>query len=419
MRRTYEVPNYGLLYFDHLRGERFETEEVNPEDKEELLRIEERRNNRELTWDDIYSYQLILLKYQNAETLKSKIISLRLKYQSLVSIADYNNYMTMRAVKDIRKINDSNEELEILRADYKYLLDEFYLRYAYASSHEELRTKLLRWGAICTLIFLFSAVLIGTIPMMYEGGLIPFKSLANLTMKLKDYFATLFVVIFAGIMGAFVSMQQRLQSSTNQGDPIYNLSLLTHGWFSIFLSPISGAIFAALLYLFFAGGLLKGSIFPVMTDYSAGKVAARTKLKNSSPTTTSPTPLPSASPSPDNSPVPCIPQPTPASSSPQPTPTPRPVSSPVQPTPTPTPLCVQPTATPTVSAQPTPTSDSTNAEAPTVGITDFSLETGPEDGKAFALLIIWSFIAGFAERFVPDTLMRLVNQKKMGEANSA
>src|SRR4029079_15581254 len=39
---------------------------------------------------------------------------------------------------------------------------------------------------------------------------------------------------------------------------------------------------------------------------------------------------------------------------------------------------------------------------------DFIKQTGPKNGVSFALLMIWSFIAGFAERLVPDTLNRLV-----------
>jgi len=43
-------------------------------------------------------------------------------------------------------------------------------------------------------------------------------------------------------------------------------------------------------------------------------------------------------------------------------------------------------------------------------IKDFLRKTGPASGIAYALLIIWSFLAGFAERLVPDTLNRLVQK---------
>jgi hypothetical protein len=42
----------------------------------------------------------------------------------------------------------------------------------------------------------------------------------------------------------------------------------------------------------------------------------------------------------------------------------------------------------------------------------------PESGKGYALAIVWSFIAGFAERFVPDTIDRLTAQRS-AENNEA
>lgn len=42
-------------------------------------------------------------------------------------------------------------------------------------------------------------------------------------------------------------------------------------------------------------------------------------------------------------------------------------------------------------------------------------KTLPSDEVDFFKIIVWSFIAGFAERFVPDTLDRLVNRKEGGK----
>jgi hypothetical protein len=309
-KKNNEIPEYGSLLFDHLRSEFLLKRDVEPEDKEICERVEQKRQSGELTWNDIYAYQLILLKYQDFESLKSNIISLRSKYQNLTDAADYGDYLTLRSV-DITKISETGETLKKLRADYQFLIKEFCLRYSYLSNREKLRSKLLSYGAILTLFFfIVMAVFIAI-------------TFAMPAYQSFSAFSTLIAAVFAGIMGAFVSMQQRLQSLPHGGDPIYSLSLLTHGWLSIFLSPISGAIFAVLLYLFFAGGLLKGTIFPEM------KV------------------LPGS-----------------------------------------------------------------GDESSLLALANFFVGTAPIAGKDFALLLVWSFIAGFAERFVPDTLMRLVNQKK-------
>lgn len=60
-----------------------------------------------------------------------------------------------------------------------------------------------------------------------------------------------------GIIGGFVSIQQRLPTVSDQ-----ELALLTRSWFQILLVPIFGGIFALVLYGIFLGGLVSGSLFP-------------------------------------------------------------------------------------------------------------------------------------------------------------
>jgi hypothetical protein len=364
------APKYGLLYFDHLQSESLSfTEQINDSDKNTCHDIQTKRENNTLTWDDIYAYQLILLKYLDLETLKSKIVGLRTKYQSLVGSTEYDEYIKLRAV-DLTNATDATG-IPQLQADYKYLIDDFCLRYSYVSAREDLRTKLLRYGALFTLCFFLIAAVI---------GLISLNTTNTDLIRVGSNVSTLFIVVVAGITGAFVSMQQRFQSISDKGDPVYNLSLLTHGWFSIFLSPISGAIFAVILYLFFVGGLLSGSIFPKIKTLSEPK----SDYVFSAPVVTTET-SDSTEQKPSNS------SQSNANSA-----------------------NAQTTATPANSNSTTANIEQNRI----IGLTDFLPETGPATGIDFALLIIWSFIAGFAERFVPDTLMRLVEQKKSNETTS-
>jgi hypothetical protein len=131
---------------------------------------------------------------------------------------------------------------------------------------------------------------------------------------------------------------------------LFNLAALTNGWRGLSLSPLYGAIFASLLFVLFAAGILQGSAFPKIETVGSDRNQAVT-------TTTETAANPSASPS------------------------------------------ASPTPAPVPSAPP---------KARVLQVKEFLRETGPRDGVSFALLMIWSFIAGFAERLVPDTLNRLV-----------
>ena len=129
---------------------------------------------------------------------------------------------------------------------------------------------------------------------------------------------TLAAVLSAGAVGGFVSSQRRIQSVSNRGESMLDLIGL-HQITGIYLPPVTGAVFAAVLFMMFAGGLISGKIFPEIS-------------------------------------------------------------------------------TPLVVAANGMTPDS------------FAQNTGPAMGQDWAKLLVWSFIAGFAERFVPDALDRLIAQ---------
>jgi hypothetical protein len=114
------------------------------------------------------------------------------------------------------------------------------------------------------------------------------------------------IVMFFGCLGAYVSIQRRLQNTSDGGDPVIGI-LLLHEFYLVQVYPlIAGGVFAVVLYLILAGGFMEGTLFPMMSDDGV-----------------------------------------------------------------------------------------------------------PDDIQNWAKLLIWSFIAGFAERLVPDTLDRLVNQAKL------
>jgi hypothetical protein len=79
----------------------------------------------------------------------------------------------------------------------------------------------------------------------------------GLTLVLSQKFMVSWVCFMAGIMGGFVSVQQRLKKIGTE-----ELTLLAESWFQVLLIPVYGRIFSLVLYLLFLSGLLEGSLFP-------------------------------------------------------------------------------------------------------------------------------------------------------------
>lgn len=391
-----------LICFDHLYSEyltvksRVADGPDHPSAREFVEGLPAKKLDETLSWSDLYHFQLILADILPPEQLRTKIRRLRYDYRSVAGEKEFDDYMASKP-PDLQSPPQPTEDQtqahyeKLLRDDLKDLLGRMYLEYAILPFREERLTDL-TW--VAARLCLFSLIsLLGILAILFVVPLIEeivraegdffdrFNALGN-SDRLSAL--TVFVVVVSGAMGGFVSALRRIQSPPTEGDSLYNLSLLFHGSYSVFVAPITGAIFAIIIYLLFTSATLTGTFFPAIYT-PTGKFTNGT-LEQASlhrpETGASPTPT-------------ATPEPTPTPSS----------NSAATPTPTPTPSTTQSRPIP----KPVPEQG--------INVFDFLARSGPGSGKDYALLIVWCFIAGFAERFVPDALDRLISRGKSGSSN--
>ena len=306
----HSLPLYGYLYFDHLEAEfqSYPSQKVEQEVKYVVEELRKRRQEQTLTWNHLYTLDLILTRMLPAERLAREVWNLRTRYRDVVGLNLYEAYLASKP-PDLAGETKEND----LRSDIEYLLDEIYLRYAMTPVNEGARDR------ISTRIMI--SILAG-------GALILLMIVLHFWFKQKtnSFSATVLPVMFIGAMGGLVSMQQRYQGVSREGDPLDNISQLTQNWSRLFLPAVNGAIFAVLFYMIILGGLVQGDLFPQVQNIQDSEgIKLSTLIEHG-------TPLSFA-----------------------------------------------------------------------------------DDAK----LIVWSFLAGFAERLVPDTLSRLVTKKESEKKASA
>ena len=86
-------------------------------------------------------------------------------------------------------------------------------------------------------------------------ALLSMHALVVLTESERTYLVTF--VFFSGLIGGFVSIQQRLPAIE-----LSELRQLSSSWISILLIPINGGIFAIVLMIMFLSGIVEGAMFP-------------------------------------------------------------------------------------------------------------------------------------------------------------
>jgi hypothetical protein len=305
-----EGREYRIPYLNHVLGlyDGLDFDRNDPRLKAICEGVEQIRAKRDatpglITTAEIFTVERTLLKFMNLDELRQRVMSLRDKYRLDAGEAGYSVYLASNPS------DPGTATLEALRADMLHLTDELHWLYTITPVRERVRSRITVKISIYLMIIGIVGTLYGLVAQRYCP--VGFSWIAPLTM-------------FLGAAGAFVSLQRRIQSIPTSGDPIFNIFALEEGMASVYLSPVSGALFAMLAYLLFTSGYLQGEIFP------------KFKEKENAP------------------------------------------------------------AAPPVTHS---------------LMTGYLREMEPATTADLAKLLIWAFVAGFAERLIPDTLNRLIVRK--------
>ena len=84
-----------------------------------------------------------------------------------------------------------------------------------------------------------------------------FGALFAVSFLFEKRFMLTWAGFLCGIIGGFVSIQQRIRLVSDE-----ELELLTQSWFQILLVPIFGGVFSLVLYALFLSGIVSGDLFP-------------------------------------------------------------------------------------------------------------------------------------------------------------
>ncbi len=279
----YEIGDRDKTYFGQL-VERYRALPYmvdNPRAQEVAVAIVGKANTPDsITWTDIDALEIALFSLMPTAMLKREAWILRARYRDMVGQPVYDLYLQsnplgagaslarlttqgppsgrialLRSATHVDGQVDSAhvaevtslEEDEALRADLLTLLSEIHWLYVYWPMREQIRnqtfSKIVRF-MLATIMFAALAYCI---------------SLA----RHSTHLTTITLVALFGIIGGFISTQARLYGMP-KGVHLVNLYELRLSPGSIMQAPLSGGIFALVLYLIFMGGLLEGVIFPKM-----------------------------------------------------------------------------------------------------------------------------------------------------------
>lgn len=204
-----------------------------------------RQKPETLDWPTVHKFHCCVLHMLPDARLKRAGWALRERYRDMFGEREYGEYLDSKP-PDLN--GTASFSRESILADLYQLLEIFYGTYAMGPDN----SRLLHHRTVQTMITIGIAVTaFGVLLALFHAN------------KAQELGATILTVCYAGAMGGFVSALQRLRQLGGSGDSLTDYhEIQSVGYTTIIAAGMIGALFAGVLYLLFAAGLIQGSLFP-------------------------------------------------------------------------------------------------------------------------------------------------------------
>jgi hypothetical protein len=194
--------------------------------------------------NDLLSFELTVFRYRSVVSLVQVAPMLRQRFHDVVGDRVFATYRPTE-LPDCTKATEAARTT--LFDDLGSLISAIHWRYILFPFSSQLRTVLTTQALLFMLLYtVFWAIMVYYATQWTQGAFI----------------ALLGTCVYAGVVGGFISALRRMQSISDDGDPIYVIQGIRSARFWLLFSPLLGGIFAVVALLFFVSGSLSGSIFP-------------------------------------------------------------------------------------------------------------------------------------------------------------
>ncbi len=204
-----------------------------------------------LSWADVFVVERAIVAALPAHDLIDALLQQRVRYAQIVPADEFTTYI--RAALDLAPARASTDPAapERIRAELGALTDRIIYVLITSGPKETVRG----WLTVWTIVLMAAAMV--AIFAVYVWAYTTTKTPHGAFRPTE----ALFVVLFCGLIGGFISVQQRLQAPTNV-DPLYKRIEFEASGISILVSPVIGMVFAAVFFVLLLGGFVTGDLFP-------------------------------------------------------------------------------------------------------------------------------------------------------------